>query len=75
MTRRNDDLRKNRDHSTVKIGKNILKSPEDLKRLAVTYDVSVPRPADKPLPRPADKPKHIKLHARVRTIISEYDRN
>ena len=36
---------------------------------------SMPRPADKPLPRPADKPKHIKLHARVRTIISQYDRN
>ena len=25
--------------------------------------------------RPADKHKHIKLHARFRTIISEYDRN
>ena len=44
--------------------------------LAVSLDkLRVPRPADKPLPRPADKPKHIKLHARVRTIISEYDRN
>ena len=39
------------------------------------YIYILPRPADKPLPRPADKPKHIKLHARVRTIISEYDRN
>ena len=47
---------------------------ESLLPLKNWCSIHVPRPADKPLPRPADKHKHIKLHARRRTI-SGYDRN